>query len=117
MPPCSCSVFDPVEDPHCWQRYSKRLPVGKTRSSRSRVGVATRQRGQYSRLAFRFLNCSSCSEVRGLPALGGPRGHPGPGGLRGGSGIRWIVGERFPSVNKAADVVYQASRSEERRVG
>lgn len=88
MPRCSCSVFDPVEAPHCWQRYSYRLPVGKTRSSRSRVGVATRQRGQYNRDAFRFRNCSSCSEGRGLPALGGPGGHPGLDGLRGGGGIR-----------------------------
>ena len=54
--PWGWSVFDPVEVPQCMQRYSYRLPVGRTSNSRSLVGVATRQRGQYNSEAFNDPN-------------------------------------------------------------
>lgn len=57
------SVFEPVDVPQCWQRYSYRFPVGSTSRSRSRVGVATLQDGQYSSDAFNDLNWSGCLEV------------------------------------------------------
>ena len=53
------SVFDPVAVPHSLHKYSKRLPVGRTSSKRSRVGVACRHVGQNKREARNELNCSS----------------------------------------------------------
>lgn len=50
------SVFDPVEVPQCQQRYSYRFPVGRMSRRRSLVGVAIRQRGQYSNDALRDWN-------------------------------------------------------------
>lgn len=40
LSPEALSVLEPVEVPHCAQRYSYRFPVGNTRSRRWRVGVA-----------------------------------------------------------------------------
>jgi hypothetical protein len=81
------SVFEPVDVPQCWQRYSYRFPVGSTSRSRSRVGVATLQEEQYSSEAFNDLNWSGCVEVScltGRPVLeGAPVIQVGLVGLRG----------------------------------
>jgi len=58
---CSLSVLDPVEVPHWAQKYSYRLPVGRTRSNRSRAGVAWRHFGQNSNDARSAPNCDSGS--------------------------------------------------------
>ena len=97
------SVLEPVDVPQCWQRYSYRFPVGSTSSSRSRVGVATRQEGQESSEAFNDLNWSGCSEASdlgGRAVLGDrPVGHVGPVGLRGRPDIKSLHADRAVGVN------------------
>jgi hypothetical protein len=63
--PCGLSVLDPVDVPHCMQRYSYRLLEGRISNNRSRVGVATRHRGQYRSEALSDLNWSLESPVAG----------------------------------------------------
>jgi hypothetical protein len=97
------SVLEPVDVPQCSQRYSYRFPVGSTSRSRSRVGVATLQEGQYSSEAFKDLNCSTSSEPLGLSGravlVDRPVGHVGPVGLRGWPDIELFYADEAVVVN------------------